>query len=191
MHFSLLTKDVELSIISYVDYRGDNMIVDLSTALKVEGSKVDIDTVLDIEPLELGGNTFDFAQPVHIVGAITNESGRLKLNAQVNGSVNVHCYRCLKGLQRDFLFTMEETIISEDMAVPEDQDVICIQNGKLDLKDIVINNILVNMSMKYLCSEDCKGLCAKCGTDLNEKECSCDTRDVDPRLEVLKRLLHE
>ena len=45
--------------------------------------------------------------------------------------------------------------------------------------------------MRVLCSEDCKGLCPKCGRDLNEGECGCDLKEPDPRLAVLAQLLHD
>ncbi|MBR2724398.1 MAG: DUF177 domain-containing protein, partial [Ruminococcus sp.] len=43
--------------------------------------------------------------------------------------------------------------------------------------------------LKFLCKDDCKGLCFKCGADLNTSACSCDTRVIDPRLEALRQLL--
>ena len=45
------------------------------------------------------------------------------------------------------------------------------------------------MEMAVLCREDCKGLCPHCGKDLNEGPCGCEPRQIDPRLEALKKLL--
>ena len=60
---------------------------------------------------------------------------------------------------------------------------------RLDLADFVTNEIRLGIPMKVLCREDCKGLCPKCGHDLNEGPCGCDLREEDPRLEVLRSLL--
>jgi uncharacterized protein len=43
--------------------------------------------------------------------------------------------------------------------------------------------------LRFLCKEDCKGLCQRCGKNLNEGECGCETKEFDPRLAPLKALL--
>ena len=45
--------------------------------------------------------------------------------------------------------------------------------------------------MAVLCREDCKGLCPKCGANLNRGECGCSRREIDPRLAVLQRILED
>ena len=57
--------------------------------------------------------------------------------------------------------------------------------------DIIRGMTGVKFPVRFLCDEDCKGLCPKCGKDLNEGECSCVTKEVDPRLEPLRKLLEQ
>src|SRR4030067_53970 len=57
---------------------------------------------------------------------------------------------------------------------------------ELDLSDLVKEQIILNLPMKPLCNDSCKGICLQCGTDLNSFNCSCSERGIDPRLEVLK-----
>ena len=72
----------------------------------------------------------------------------------------------------------------------EDDDVIQIGPERtLDLDELLRSDILLELPYKYLCSEDCKGLCASCGKNLNEGPCGCNLHQVDPRLEVLKKLI--
>ena len=54
---------------------------------------------------------------------------------------------------------------------------------------ILINNFLMNVSGKYLCKEDCKGLCSKCGQDLNVGECNCSDEEIDPRWAALAEIM--
>lgn len=62
-------------------------------------------------------------------------------------------------------------------------------DGKqIELDPIVREQVLLALPMDTLCKEDCKGLCAQCGTNLNEQQCSCETKQVDPRLAVLKNI---
>ena len=57
---------------------------------------------------------------------------------------------------------------------------------ELDTDVLIGNEILVNWPVKILCKEDCKGICPKCGRDLNQGDCGCDTFEPDPRMAVLK-----
>ena len=62
----------------------------------------------------------------------------------------------------------------------------------LSLKDeVVISDIILNYPQKYLCKDDCKGLCPECGKNLNEGDCGCNKTQVDSRLEILKQLMED
>ena len=63
-----------------------------------------------------------------------------------------------------------------------------LNSGKVDLDDLARTAFILGMDTKTLCSEDCKGLCARCGADLNVGPCSCK-KEADPRLAVLAKLL--
>ena len=59
----------------------------------------------------------------------------------------------------------------------------------MDLDELIRTDILLELPTKFLCKEDCKGLCPTCGKNLNEGACNCQTHQIDPRLEVLKQLI--
>ena len=60
-------------------------------------------------------------------------------------------------------------------------------DGKtIDLDPIVREQVLLALPMGVVCREDCQGLCAQCGQNLNEKKCGCEQRVIDPRLAALK-----
>mgnify|MGYP001091754997 FL=1 len=61
----------------------------------------------------------------------------------------------------------------------------------LDLEELARTDILLELPTKVLCSEDCKGLCSQCGKNLNEGECSCEKKQIDPRLAILSQLLDQ
>ena len=61
----------------------------------------------------------------------------------------------------------------------------------LELDEVVISDIILHYPQKFLCSEDCKGLCPVCGKNRNEGDCGCEKQTVDPRLEILKQLMKE
>ena len=51
-----------------------------------------------------------------------------------------------------------------------------------DSEVFIYNEILVNLPMKVLCRTDCKGICNRCGANLNMGSCKCDKTELDPRM---------
>ncbi len=162
------------------------MILDLSKVLKFDGYKVIFDDIIDIGGLEFNGDTYHFTKPITVKGYVQNARDILQLHADISCSINVKCYRCMENTQEDLSFSMNEVLANKELP---DEEIIQFDGTRIDLKEIIINNILINISMKHLCSEDCKGLCPICGVNLNEDDCGCNLETVDPRFEVLKKLI--
>ena len=70
----------------------------------------------------------------------------------------------------------------------EDEDIVLLENGEVDVGDLAYTAFLLAMDTKHLCSEDCKGLCPGCGVNLNREPCRCK-KQVDPRWAALEQLL--
>jgi uncharacterized protein len=60
----------------------------------------------------------------------------------------------------------------------------------LDTEQLIYCEILVNWPMKTLCTEACKGICKKCGTNLNHSSCTCDTVELDPRMAKIRDIFN-
>jgi uncharacterized protein len=76
------------------------------------------------------------------------------------------------------------------MEVPEDDEYL-IEEGTIDLNVLVNDAVILNLPIKHLCSPECRGLCPYCGANLNRGDCGCRVEEIDPRLEVLRKLLEE
>ena len=61
-----------------------------------------------------------------------------------------------------------------------------ISGNNLDVERFVYGEVLINLPMKVLCREDCKGLCNRCGANLNQVTCNCDTTELDPRMAKIR-----
>ena len=74
----------------------------------------------------------------------------------------------------------------------EDSDTILLVPGmKLDLDELVYSEVMMSLPMKHLCNAECKGICFKCGKNLNEGKCDCPEKEIDPRLQALADLLKD
>lgn len=166
------------------------MVINVSDILKEYGKKVDINSEIQMDNTDFLGEQFTFDEPLSIVGSIVNNGKALELNAVANGNVKVHCARCYKELCVYVDFPVHEILAQGDNGeVSLEDDIMLFSGYSVDIKDIVANNFLMNISGKYLCSEDCKGLCSHCGKDLNEGECNCQGEEIDPRWGQLTEIM--
>ena len=78
------------------------------------------------------------------------------------------------------------TIVEEDTA--DNPELFLLEGDEIDLDEILSTCFVLDMETKFLCSEDCKGLCSTCGKNLNLGPCEC-RKPIDPRFAVLEQLL--
>lgn len=119
------------------------------------------------------------------VGEITNHSGLILLKGTVKPSLKVACARC----GREFVYSEPiglDAKITDKLANKDEDDFIIMQDFAIDTEDIVRSALILELPTRYLCKEDCKGLCPKCGIDLNEQNCGCEISDRDSRWDALK-----
>ena len=147
------------------------MTIDVSTILKELGGKIDINGDVEMSDTDFLGEMYHFNEPVKVSGSVSNNGKSLILKANCTGHMTTQCARCMKDIVVDIDFDIDENLAQDDGSVSSDDDVILFEDVKIDIDDIVANNFLMNVEGKYLCSEDCKGLCQHCGADLKEGEC--------------------
>ncbi len=165
------------------------MLIDLSGIVKDYGGKLEISESFVMPDTHFLGEDFTFSENCIIEGFILNNSKSLELEATVSGKAMVHCARCGKVMSVDVSFSVSEILVREDAAISEDEDVVIYSGNEIELDEIITNSFLMNVSGKYLCSEDCKGLCQHCGKNLNEESCTCAEDIIDPRWEKLAEIM--
>ncbi len=112
----------------------------------------------------------------------------------LQASLQLTCSRCLKEFPYRLEGNFERIVVSTtDMKMRkplEDDDVyLFAEEGWADFGQAIEETLVLNIPMVPLCREDCSGLCAVCGKNLNEETCHCRNDVIDPRLEKLKNLL--
>jgi uncharacterized protein len=136
-------------------------------------------------------------KPFNAIMNVEKSESELFIKGIVNGEVKLQCSRCLKDYNMPIRAVFEiiyhpiETLKREELVELKrgEMDVEFYREGYIDTEDIVRDQILLNIPMKPLCFESCKGLCPVCGTNLNEAECGCERKKLDPRFAVLQSLL--
>lgn len=161
------------------------MILNVSGLMKEPGSKTKIDEDSVFNDTEFAGAMYRFEKPVHISGDLTYTGKSFILALNCAATVATVCARCMKDISVDIEFSVNETFIRRADDSADDIDVTFFDNNEIDTDETVMNAFYMNLTGKYLCKPDCKGLCSKCGADLNEGECGCDKEEIDPRWQAL------
>ncbi len=162
------------------------MIIDLEPIFNIDGLSADFNYELDLSAEEFGG-TKPFVKPVKISGKIENKTGIVELKGKADILLDICCDRCAKPLNYPYTVDLYHTLVTS-LNDEENDELLLISEMRFDLDELVTDDIFLDLPAKYLCSEDCKGLCPTCGKDLNEGSCGC-VAEIDPRLEALRQLL--
>jgi uncharacterized protein len=122
-------------------------------------------------------------------GVARNDAGVLTLRAELDIRLLCVCARCLKEFELDVSQTLEVSL-SESEDAEDDPEYYRVVGASLDLDYVIVTELLLRKDARLLCREDCRGLCPRCGANLNEGDCGCKP-EGDPRLAVLAQLLDE
>ncbi len=141
----------------------------------------------DLSSLEWNGER-PFVRPVRVAGRVRTMAGALALEGQAEGTLSLRCDRCLTPFSQEKSIKLD-TLLASHLEDEESEGEITLLDGEtVDLSEIVRSAAILSMDAKHLCSPDCKGLCPRCGANLNDGPCGC-AKEVDPRLAVLGKLL--
>ena len=162
------------------------MRLNLREIIDVPGGSVSFDYEPDISDLEFE-TVAGIVSPLRAVGTVRNAAGVLKLEADLSAVLVCECARCLKDFEKRIeLHT--EAVIAEEAQDEDNPDIFLLDGDYIDVDEVVVTAFVLNMDQRFLCSDDCKGLCDKCGKNLNEGPCDCKA-ETDPRLAALAQLL--
>ncbi len=161
------------------------MRLDLREIISVEGSSKPFSCELDPSGLDFPAvrayKKKPFAQ-----GRVFNAAGVLHLEGSLSAEMLCTCDRCGAEFDSVKVTPLDATIVEEES---EDHPELFVLDGnEIDLDEILSTCFILDMETKFLCREDCKGLCSTCGKNLNEGPCGC-RKQTDPRFAVLEQLL--
>lgn len=166
------------------------MLLELGKIITQPGGVVPFSLRLDFSEMDFGGCR-PASEPVSVTGQVRNEAGVLILTALLETTLHCVCDRCAGEYLQPFRKEVEAILAQELMDEKNENDwTFLLQGDAADLDDILTTAFVLNMESKFLCSEDCQGLCSACGKNLNDGPCDCRP-EPDPRLAVLAQLLKD
>lgn len=148
------------------------MIISLSDYAYV-GKDVELNEDYSMSTVSISGDEYEILEKTPVsIHIVCDEKDKIKLSVKLKLLVNSSCDRCLEDVSVDLdIDFFDEYEVSENT---------------VDTDEIISEEIMLDWPMKVLCSDDCKGLCLKCGLNLNKDQCDCDTFIPDPRMAAIK-----
>lgn len=153
------------------------MILDLRGAFECEGFHKEFSYELDMSDYEDPSGSKPFEEPVKISGSVVNKAGLVKLHVETESNYHTQCDRCCTPVCEHLSVPFDNVLTKEMAGEGENGDIIDVRDEKLDIDELAESNIILNLPMKHLCKEGCKGLCPTCGRNLNEGECECGKKN--------------
>ena len=161
------------------------MRLNLSAIIEMPGTYLPFECELETDNLDFPSVRAYPSRP-HAEGRIYNEAGILRLEGTLTAEMICVCDRCGEEFESLKEMPLDATIVEEN---PEDDPALfTLEGNELDLSALLSTCFILDMETKFLCREDCKGLCPKCGKNLNLGPCGC-RKSLDPRFAVLEQLL--
>ena len=164
------------------------MLLDLKPILVTPGASLPFETSEDLSDLVFG-SCKPADEPVLARGKVRNTAGVLELTGELSTTLHGVCDRCAAPFVREVTYPVEAILTADaDSGDYESPWVFPLEDDHADLDDILTTAFVLNMDSKLLCREDCKGVCFRCGANLNEAACTCQP-EKDPRFAILQQLL--
>ena len=164
------------------------MLLGLSKIIDCPGASVPFSVSVDLSDLRYGVSQ-PVSQPVLAQGTVRNTAGVLLMKGSVTTTIHGICDRCAAEFDRFIDFPIDVVLVTElSNEENEDEWVFPLEGDSADLDDIVRTVFVLNLDSKLLCKDDCKGLCHRCGKNLNDGPCGCQ-KELDPRFAALRQLL--
>jgi len=129
--------------------------------------------------------------PLNLNIQIDKFNNDIRLKIELETIANFQCDCCLEFYEYNLKAAHQQLfqLGSGNLAGSDDVIVLSANTIEIDLDPVLNEIIILNHPFKMLCREDCKGICANCGADLNREACRCTDKPIDPRWEKLRKLI--
>ena len=168
------------------------MLINLSDVLTNEGRVEKIQAPLEMTSFDSRMGSFPVVEKSPVDFIFTNiEEGKVRIQGNAEITFQAACDRCLTEVPVKLFLSFDRLVTDPGMEEDEDADDKSFMEGyQLNVETFVYNEVIGNWPAKILCKEDCKGICPKCGQNLNMRDCGCDTFVPDPRMAVIQDIFN-
>lgn len=163
------------------------MILNVSKIMKTPDIPMELSFDEKIDFIESRFGKIHFIDLIKFTGKIINDGKVIFLSGELSTVLELYCDRCTAPVKMPISIEIEEKFTNDNIH-DEEEGIHGFNGSEIDLKPIFIEGILLNIPMKVVCNDNCKGLCSICGQNLNKEACHCKEELLDERFAILKTL---
>ena len=168
------------------------MLINLTDVLSCEEKVVKRTVETELRSFDISLGSFPLTEEKPLTLILTNlGDDKLLIEGEFSVKAQIPCDRCLTEVEVPIDVSFEKEVdmkLSAEGRIDDLDETDFINGYNLDTVKLVYGELLVNWPMKILCKPDCKGICRKCGKNLNDGPCGCDTVELDPRMAVIAEI---
>lgn len=146
------------------------MVLDVSRALMYPGQSYPFEGSVELPEMDVLDDIIRF-EDVRLKGTFTGAGESVSLTGTVCATVHAHCARCMTDVSREMQVPFDEVFTRTPD--PDDPDLYPMDGHTVELTDLAKDALLLDLPMRFLCSENCQGLCPVCGVNRNIQRCTC------------------
>lgn len=170
-----------------------SFVVGIARLRKEPGSVMNFDLEGVIEDLRFSSSYVEEGEVIHVRGSAESVHGGILVSGEIGTRWKAECRRCLGSAMGELRIEFRELYerAEHGSELPFEGDTYPYSGDVIDFRDMLKDQVLLELPLAPLCRDDCKGLCSSCGADLNLGECRCDNVPVDPRWGALDVLVEK
>ncbi len=164
------------------------MKINVAQELKLAGTPSGRHLEEELEPIDLGMHKLVFTMPLSTDVSYVYDGEGFSVSGVLSSELLMNCTKCNREFNQKFSISFSERFIKASAEEAEELDCYPFSGEELDLDQMVLDLLILNAPMYGLCKPDCKGLCPKCGCDLNTTQCSCSRSPKNSAFASLEEL---
>lgn len=145
-------------------------VLNASNALRYPGQEYPFTADATVEDMDFAGDPISF-RDIKAEGVMVGTGERVSVRGTVSATLRSRCVRCLEEVEMPVTAEIDAVFAREKD--PADPDLYCFEASTIELADAVRDALIMEIPTRIICSEDCKGLCPKCGANRNMVSCAC------------------
>lgn len=154
------------------------------------GNTYSFEFLSSVDELDVASDQYSVDGSMEIKGTVVHTGKGYRVEGNIHFWKTFQCDCCLENSSSEQVLSFLETY-KKDGEESGNEDMVSFSGDLIDITELIRETILLSVPLKHICSPDCRGLCIKCGANLNKTECGCDRHVIDPRLAALQKLLNQ
>ena len=136
---------------------------------------------IKLDSFESNGDELTFIKPIVFEGELKKGNDFVEVNGKIKLEYLVSCHLCGNEFTRN-----DSIYVFEIYRREPTEDEYLLTGDEIIFDDMIIDNLRLNLPVRFLCKEDCKGVCTKCGKNLNDGKCECISEEKSSPFDILK-----